>query len=329
MKVTPLKKFNKKPKEEINNDYPTQPHQFKSPFLALITAPRGVGKSFLASRLCRQFKDENIYDSWYVVSPSWESNQGHFKDLGIPSENVFYPNKECIQKVLDAIEMEKEEWERYLIEMEIYNEFKRATKNKTALNNITNEELELFMDFKYIDENGNINISIQKPKWKNKIVRPATSILLMDDCLGSTALSQSEAFTSMTIRNRHLSPLKEPFENRQSMGLSVLILSQCYLGGGRGSQGGVPRSLRENLTLLIMFRTKQEGMMDKIRDEIGGAIDPVQFEEAVAYALQDKRDSLCIQFQNKCPTKKFLRFTENGSEYLTFEEDEKDCKCKH
>jgi len=327
MKVNPLKKFNKKPKEEINNDYPTQPHQFKSPFLALCTAPRGVGKSFLASRLCRQFKDEKIYDTWYVVSPSWDSNQGHFKDLNIPRENVYFPDKLCIQKILDRIEDEKLEWENYLAEMDVYNEFKRSTKNKLELNNISNEELELYMEFNYIDSEGNINMRIQKPRWKNKIIRPPQSILLMDDVLGSTALSQSEAFTSMTIRNRHLSPLKEPFENRQSMGLSVLILSQCYLGGGRGSQGGVPRSLRENLTMLIIFRTKQEGMMDKIRDEIGGSIDPVQFEEAVEYALKDKHDALCIQFQNKCPTKKFLRFTENGSEYLTFEEDEKECSC--
>ena len=32
-----IAKSNKKPKEQIDNDYPTQPHQFKSPFLALIT----------------------------------------------------------------------------------------------------------------------------------------------------------------------------------------------------------------------------------------------------------------------------------------------------
>jgi len=330
MKVKPLKKFNKKPKEKIDNDYPTQPHQFKSPFLALITAPRGVGKSFLASRLMTQFQDEEIYDDFYVISPSWESNQGHFKHLEIPDENVYYPDKDAVQHVLNRIEDAKTEWENYLMEMEVYNEFRRATRNKTALNNLTNDELELFIDFKYIDEEGNINISIQKPKWRNKIIRPPTSILLMDDCLSSPALSQSEAFSSLTIRNRHLSPLKEPFENRQSMGLSVLILSQCYLGGGRsGGQGSIPRGLRENLTLLIMFRTKAEGMMAKIREEIGGLIDPAQFDEAVEYALQGKRDALAIQFQHKCPTKKFLRFTEDSSEYIQFEEDLKECKCKH
>ena len=70
-------------------------------------------------------------------------------------------------------------------------------------------------------------------------------------------------------------------------------------------------------------------MMDKIREEVGGIIDPAQFDEAINYALQGKRDALAIQFQYKCPTKKFLRFTEDGSEYLTFDEDMKECKCNH
>jgi len=65
---------------------------------------------------------------------------------------------------------------------------------------------------------------------------------------------------------------------------------------------GVSRAIRENLTELILFKNKQDGVMEAIMKELGGAVDPEQFQQAYDYALQDKHDSLCISFNPKCPT---------------------------
>ena len=99
----------------------------------------------------------------------------------------------------------------------------------------------------YVGENGHLNNKITKPEWKYKEtsgkIRPPTSLLVMDDVLGSTALSQSEAFTKLCIMNRHIAPLSEAFDNRQALGCSVIMLAQSY-----SAQQGIPRACKTRYT---------------------------------------------------------------------------------
>jgi len=186
-----------------------------------------------------------------------------------------------------------------------------------------NENLMEYMNMGYVGENGHINNKLTKPEWKYKEIsgkiRPPTSLLVMDDVLGSTALSQSESFTKLCIQNRHIAPLSEAFDNRQALGCSVIILAQTY-----SAQNGISRACRENATDLILFKNRQKDALKKIKDELAGAVDEAEFETAYNYSTAGKHDNLTISFNCDCPTKRYRR---NLNEFLVFESAEKECVC--
>jgi len=324
MKVKKITEYSKTPSESISNQYTTKKHSFKEPGIKLVIGTRGTGKSYTAAKIMLEAKKDKLFDVTYFITPTFDSNKSHWSQFDIEPENVFYPSRDAIGSVLASIEQDRDEFEDYLVELEIYERFKRETKNKNTIAKMENENLLEYMDYGYVGENGHINNKLTRPEWKYKHisgkVRPPTSLLIMDDVLGSTALSQSEAFTKLCIMNRHIAPLSEPFDNRQALGCSVIILSQSY-----SSRQGIPKSCRENATDLIMFKNKQKDAMKKIKDELAGAIDEDQFEEAYLYATDGKHDNLTISFNPDCPTK---RFRKNLNEFIIFPDAEAQCHCK-
>jgi len=284
---------------------------------------RGTGKSFTTAKIMLEAKKDKLFDVTYFITPTFDSNKAHWSQFDISEENVFYPNRDAIAKVLAAIEQDRDEFEDYLIEMEIWERFKRETKNKNTIAQMEAENLNEYIRMGYVGENGYLNHKITKPEWKYQHIsgkiRPPTSLLVCDDCLGSTAFSQTEAFTKLMIMNRHIAPLSEPFDNRQALGCSVIILSQVY-----STHQGIPKSLRSNCTDLILFKDRQKNSLKKIKEELAGAVDEDYFEQAYAYATEGKHDNLCISFNPDCPTK---RFRKNLNEFIIFPEAEKECRC--
>ena len=323
MKVKKIKEYSKSPKESISNQYDTKKHMFKEPGIKLVIGTRGTGKSYTTAKIMLEAKKDKLFDVTYFITPTFDSNKAHWSQFDIAEENVFYPNRDAIEKVLNRIETERDEFEDFLVEMEIYERFKRETKNKDTISKMENENLMEYMNMGYVGENGHINNKLTRPEWKYKHIsgkiRPPTSLLVMDDVLGSTALSQSEAFTKLCIMNRHIAPLSEAFDNRQALGCSVIMLAQSY-----SAQQGIPRACRENATDLILFKNKQKDAMKKIKDELAGAVDEAEFETAYNYATKGKHDNLCISFNCDCPTK---RYRKNLNEFIIFESAEKECVC--
>lgn len=323
MKVKKIKEYSKTPKDSISNQYQTKKHSFKEPGIKLVIGTRGTGKSYTTAKIMLEAQKDKLFDVIYFITPTFESNKAHWSQFNISEENVFYPNRDAIAKVLASIEQDRDEFEDYLVEMEIYERFKRETKNKNTIAQMEAENLNEYIRMGYVGENGYLNNKIVKPEWKYKDIsgkiRPPTSLLVMDDVLGSTALSQSEAFTKLCIMNRHIAPLSEPFDNRQALGCSVIILSQVY-----SAQNGIPRACRENATDLILFKNRQKGAMEKIKQELAGAVDETEFEQAYLYATEGKHDNLCISFNPDCPTK---RYRKNLNSYIIFPSAESECQC--
>ena len=67
--------------------------------------------------------------------------------------------------------------------MEIYNRFKRDSKNKKTISLIKTDDLSDYIGYGYVSENGMMNRNIVKPEWKYKNIRPPQSLLIVDDCL--------------------------------------------------------------------------------------------------------------------------------------------------
>ena len=64
--------------------------------------------------------------------------------------------------------------------------------------------------------------------------------------------------------------------------------------------------------------------MEKIKQELAGAVDEDEFEQAYLYATEGKHDNLCISFNPDCPTK---RYRKNLNEFIIFPDAEKECRC--
>jgi|TARA_R100000479_G_scaffold162326_1_gene100354 hypothetical protein len=310
MKTKKIKVFDQDPDTGVSNYYPTPNNQFHQPCLQYIQGVRNSGKSYLCSKMLAQFKKDKTFDRVYLVSPSFHSNKSYFGKY-INEEDTFEPTRDSIQNVINLVEADRDEFEEYLAKMELYKKFKREMKSKIPVEKMNADILLTAY------EN---NFFTQPPKWKYNKVEPPKSLLILDDVLGSPAVLQSSGLMKLATLNRHTAPLQEPHSNRSACGLACIILSQSY----RMGHMGIGRVLRENLSLLTLFKNKQEKQIEAIEEELGSVVDIDLFRRAYNYATAEKHGSLTIDFNVKCPSRTFRK---NLNELIMF--DELPCQCKN
>jgi hypothetical protein len=320
-----IKEFKTIPDTSITNEYNTTKNGLRSPYLMIAVGVRNTGKSFTTAKILAQAHKDNLYDRYFMISPTYDSNKKYWNFLGdkLDEADIFYPTRDSIDSVIAEIEKERDMWEDYVIQKKLYDRFKEVTKNRNSIGNLDFDEISLFIDAGFINDEGDIT-DVEEPQWHRDIVRPAQSCLICDDILGSSALGNAQGLTKLAIMNRHLAPLNEPFGNRAALGCACIFLTQSYSGGGGGSHNGIPKALRLNATHLIFFQNKSEAVMKKITEELGGVISEDMFMAAFKFAVREKHDNLMIDLNPKCPTKKFRR---NLDEFIIFPEQEKECNC--
>ena len=321
--IKKIKEFKKVPDTSITNEYATSENAMKAPCLTLVIGTRNTGKSYTTAKILHQSHDDKLYDRYFMITPTYDSNKKYWEFLDIDEDDVFYPTRDSIDKVIEAIESERDEWAEYLMSKKLYDDFKDKTKNATSIHSMDLLDLNCFIDLGYLDQDGNPT-DVPPPIWKRDIERPCQSCLLCDDILGSSALGNAPGLTKLAIMNRHIAPLHEPFGARAALGVSCFFLSQTYSGGGGGNTGGIPRGLRENATVLIFFQNKSENVFKKILEEIGGAIPEDEMKEAYKYAIKDRHDNLTVDLFPKCESKRYRR---NLNEFIVFPEAKKNCQC--
>ena len=309
--------YNKKdePPAEVSNRYETSPNAISQPCLMYVSAVRNSGKSFAVSKMVRGLQRERVFDSIKIITPTFNSNKAYFSDLiKDPETDVLEPTRDSIQKVIDMVEQDRNEFEQHLEDLKEYNEFTRLLRNG---GDMSDEQI-----LKYIDL-GFLNERFEKPIFKfekfAKTLRAPQTLVILDDILSSPAILQSSGLTKLATLNRHVAPLKEPFKNRSACGIAVIILSQTY-----SMSNGISRCLRENVTHLMLFKNRQEKQLAKIREELCSAVDEQKFIKAYEYATKDRFGNLLVSFNPKCPTQTFRK---NLNEMLIFSDDKQLCKC--
>ncbi len=301
------------PAQGVSNSYPTPKDAISQPCLMGVFGLRNSGKSYACSKIVAQAQKDKTFDRIYIITPTFLSNVAYFGKY-INEEDVYEPTRDSIDKVIECVEQDCLEYEQFLVMLEDYNHFIKKIKSKK--DTFTDDEIFLFTQYGWLNDDYNM----ERPKWKYDIERVPTSLLILDDILGSQVV-YSKGFTKCSIMNRHISPLSKPIGDRSAGGLAVIFNSQTY-----SMAQGISRSLRENLTHMIVFKNKQQKQLDKMMDELAGSVDQDKFMKAYNYAIKDKHDSLLIDFKPKCVTKTFVR---NLNEAIVFKDDEKECKCHH
>lgn len=315
MEIVNLNTYNQPVPEGVSNRYPSKnKNQIQQPCLMMVCGVRNSGKSYLVSQMLRS--DYKLFDVIYMVTPSFKSNSEYF-DFCVDEINVQYPTRNSIDAVVQAVERDRDEWELYLKKCELYKQLKKEMK--TPQHEFTDDELIALHDLGLLD--------MEPPTWKyerkGEEPQPPRSLVILDDVIGSRALLESSGLTKIATLNRHIAPLQDNFaykngEVRSACGLGVIILSQSY-----AMRNGLSRTIRENLTHLVLFQNKQESQLKKIIEELASVVPEELFWKAYTKATSVPHGSLCVDFRPTCPT---LTFRQGLSKAIKMKELPCDCK---
>eukprot|EP00965_Chrysotila_dentata_P117419 3881054-Pleurochrysis_carterae.AAC.1 len=103
--------------------------------------------------------------------------------------------------------------------------------------------------------------------------------------------SKRSGLINLCLRHRHLS----------CIGLSIFMLVQSYV-----AQGGVPRVIRENCTSLLVFKTSDERILQKLYEELDlEGVSFARFMNMLHYAHDTPYNYLLIDFSPKQPRLRF------------------------
>ena len=307
MKVRKLNVYNGKVDTGVSNEYPTSSDTFRQPCLHFIVDQRLSGKSYLTSKILEQAHKDKVFDIVYLITPSFNSNKAYFGKY-VQEENVLNPTKDSIGEVIRRVEQDRDDFEQYLKDKELYKKYQKDIHRPT-FHLQDGMQLMTYLDRGFFE---------RPPKWKYQKQEPPKSLLILDDVLGSPAIMKSSGLTRIATLNRHIAPLKETHSGRSACGLAVIILCQTYR-----MNDGIGRCLRENVSVLTLFKNKQEKQLAAIKEELANVIDTDLFDQAYAYATNDKYGNLSVDFNPKCSSKVFRK---NLNEIILF--DSLKCTCQ-
>lgn len=284
---TKISKMDIKPPKKKAFTIETDPDFIKLHTLCLASGKRGGGKSVAIANLVKKAKDKNYYDRVYLITPTYHSNKEIWDIADIEEDDVYEPTIDALQKIIKLVEAEREEWDNFLFEKEMYKKF-NSDMNK-PLNNIEENDLMYYYENGLLEKENELGM----PTWKYKKEEPPKLAVILDDTMGTDLMKPRGGLTNFCIKHRHIG---------KGLGISVFMLVQSYC-----SREGVARPIRENTTHLLLFKCKDESQIKKIHTEIGSDVDMNKFDTMFKYATADPFCFLFIDFSPKDPSKTFRR----------------------
>jgi len=205
-----------------------------------------------------EFQKAGCMDVIAVISDTFDSNRKMMENLNIKREHVFSPNDpEAVKKVVDIIEAERDDLQRYRDELERYKKLDRHLENASIWDDqyLTPELLDL-----YNPDTG----EFERPKhWLNGR-RPSIGVFVDD--AQSTKLLADKAFRNLCIKCRHIGSFPD---GSPPIGCSLFIAVQNYVCQGNE---GIPKAVRGNADVFAIWRTGNAKELDLLMTELSGMI---------------------------------------------------------
>jgi hypothetical protein len=257
--------------------------------LMIISGHKGSGKLIQIVQFVGELVEREIIDRVILMTPTYYSNKEGFEPLNINEDSdVLEPTKENISKIDDIMNQEAIDYEEYIEKEKKYKQFKKMMKSRIHVSLIPPEQLLEYDQMGFFAE---------PPKWKYKHVRPPRVFLIIDDAVGTEIMNPKSGLLQLCIRHRHTGKMKKL---GGSLGISIALLTQSY-----STNGGIPRAVRENCSMLLLGKTKDENQIEKIHQEIGTDIDLDKFDALYKYATDKPFGFLIIDFSPKDKSKQF------------------------
>ncbi len=280
---TKIRNFKIQPPEKGAFTIPTPPDIPKLHTMMMVSGKRGGGKSVAVANYVRKLKQSQLMDRVLLITPTFNSNRQIWDIADIDDMDVYEPEINVLQDIIGVVEAEKSEWDMFLLQKEQYREFKKDIKQRP----ITEIDPELLLEYQ------DLGFFEGPPTWKYAKEVPPRLFLIIDDCMGTDLMKPRGRLINFCIKHRHIA---------DGLGISVAMLVQSYC-----AIGGVPRPIRENCTLLLLFKLKDENQRKKIHEEIGADIDLEKFDSMFSYATEEPFSFLCVDFNPISPDKQFRK----------------------
>jgi len=248
----------------------------------LAISKRGVGKSVALTNLLRMMKENDALDRLILVSGTYHNNTFLFKDLPLNEEDVIEPQKDTPEVLFDIFEEEGQRYDEYFIKLKQWKELQRQIKSQREIYQIDDT---LLLDF--------ANSNFEKPTYQymrnGKAYKPRIAVFF-DDCQGSALFSPSSKLSNLVIKHRHLGKTKDG-----ALGSTLLFACQSYTS----NSNGLPKSIRTNLTHMLVFKSKSIKELQNISQEVEGEVSQDQFFDVYEQAIQEQHDFLFIDLHRK------------------------------
>lgn len=279
-------------------------------FVSLFIGSRGSGKTFAMVKLLKQYEKykvishecskstsrsarsasldgKSILDQRIILfSPTIDANP-IFKSLKHLNEDDIITdyNDDKLSKILEDIKYEKEETDKYLEDLKLYNKFIKHShlEANKLLKIFTQDELQKLELMNY-----------DKPK-EPKYPQGVVNFMIFDDLIASSAFkSQGKSIvTNLCLKNRHLS-------------INILIASQ--------SLKSVTKSIRNNTSLFVIYKfANKKIILEDIYEEISSKLKPEEFLKLYEFATDNDHNALVIDLTGN---DKLLTFRKNFDKSL-------------
>jgi len=238
-------------------------------FLGLIAGSRGSGKTSSLITLVKAYDATETFDYVYLFSPTYFNDPKYHILDSIKAELIVKQDflTEEFSEIRKEIDARIEDWKRWEEYKKIYARFKR---HKGPVDKFDPYELMILYenDFQPPDPE----------KYKNGA---PTCLFIFDD------LNYNKALYSNTSRDPN-DPKKFFILHRHKL-CSVLFLCQTY-------KSGLPKQLRNNLSLMLLFANKSEQMKKEIAEELSSHVSPEDFVALWLHACAQPHDFLMIDY---------------------------------
>ena len=239
---------------------PHPPELFQLHALMGFVGMRGSGKTVAMVNLTKRYLDMRCLNRVFIISPTYDSNPV-FHVLKAKPEDIYRDSnhtQDAIQSILDKTAQDAkvfDEFETYL------NAYKKYRDHKT----LTSAEHTML-------DNNNFKKPVYIP-----VPKP---VLVIDDMSHSDIYStaRENSFINLCLRHRHLNHGK---------GITIMLAVQTFLTG-------IPKALRQNLTQLFIWPTKDLTQLESIYREVANLIEKDKFMELYFKATRGKHSFLTI-----------------------------------
>lgn len=274
----------------------------KMHMLCAVVGKRGSGKGVAVTNLIEKLQ---VIDRLIIVSPSIKSNKVLVDRLQkmIVDQSDLYDNvddESVLDDIVTKVEKERDDLEAYREKLKSYHRVIKHINAQTPLSSLSDYDL-----LNSFTEGG---FQPPKHKWNGKV---PCIMVWFDDIIGSRLMTGKGArkLSKLCMYHRHLGQFKEG----GAVGCSMVFCVQSY----KSAQGGLPKSLRNNITLLVLFATKSGKELEEVAEEASGEIAPELFYSVYDHAIQKQHDFLMIDLHKK-PSHP-SGFRRNFSEFIVAE----------